>query len=382
MSNGWNQRLAYPDTTLVLGSSSGIAKVGSADAVSLKVFPNPFEGRTESLLQVSEDGEVNIRLLRVNGSVMSEYSGFLQAGVYMLNISSAEPQVVFLSVATRSGRSLAKMVNKVAGGSDRIVVAPTNMLASRQSVKAVAAGPFGIGDQMRYTAVSMSGGERNLSTPVVQSQTASGLVTLAFVIPTSIEWIDLGLPSGLLWYSVNLGATNPEGYGDYYAWGETSTKSNYNWITYVYSNNSSNQLTKYCNNSSYGCNGFTDNLTTLQSSDDAATVVLGGEARIPTKAEWQELLDNTTAEWTTVNNVYGRKFTASNGNRLFLPAAGYRYGSELYDAGEYGGYWSSSLDESYPGSAWNIGFYSGSQGVSSYGRRSYGFSVRAVRSKN
>ena len=105
---------------------------------------------------------------------------------------------------------------------------------------------------------------------------------------TSGEWVDLGLPSGLLWYSVNLGAAAPEHYGDYYAWGETKTKEDYSWSTYAYGS-ASNQLTKYCNNSEYGLDGYTDNLTTLQSSDDAATAVIGKGARIPTKDEWQEL---------------------------------------------------------------------------------------------
>ena len=190
----------------------------------------------------------------------------------------------------------------------------------------------------------------------------------------------MGLPSGLLWATCNLGSTTPEGYGNYYAWGEVRTKTTYNWSTYAYGT-ADNQLTKYCNNSEYGLNGFTDNLTTLQSSDDVATVVLGNGARIPTKAEWQELLDNTTAEWTTVNNVNGRKFTAANGSSLFLPAAGHRVLRSLYYDGTYGDYWSSSLHESNPDYAWIVFFGSDNQGVS-YDIRYCGFSVRAVRSQN
>lgn len=199
------------------------------------------------------------------------------------------------------------------------------------------------------------------------------------------EWVDLGLPSGLLWATCNLGATNPEDYGDYYAWGETSAKETYDWSNYRYAtvdaDGNLQTLTKYNTSETYGT---IDNKTTLEASDDVATAVLGSGARIPTKAEWQELLDNTTAEWTTVNNVNGRKFTAANGSSLFLPAAGRRNGSSLYNDGTNGRYWSSSLHESYPNYAWSMDFYSDYQDVNIYGGyyRYYGRSVRAVRSQN
>ena len=195
------------------------------------------------------------------------------------------------------------------------------------------------------------------------------------------EWVDLGLPSGLLWATCNLGATSPVEYGDYYAWGETTTKEVYNWSTYKYCNGDYDQLTKYCTTSSYGHNGFTDNLTTLDAMDDAATQKLGSGARMPTRAEWVELINNTTAEWTQVNGVNGRKFTASNGKSLFLPAAGNRYGSELNVAGSDGYYWSSSLYESGPDYAWYFCFYEGDQDVCNLDRYG-GQSVRAVRSQN
>ena len=197
---------------------------------------------------------------------------------------------------------------------------------------------------------------------------------------TAAGWVDLGLPSGLLWATCNLGATSPDGYGDYYAWGETATKDVYGWSTYKYCNGTT--MTKYCNNSSYGYNGFTDNLTTLEAMDDAAAQKLGAGARMPTAAEWRELIYNTTAEWTQVNGVNGRKFTAANGNSLFLPAAGVRDGSGLYNAGLIGFYWSSSLYGSYyPGDAWGFNFNPDDQGMGNSGRY-IGLSVRAVRSQN
>ena len=168
------------------------------------------------------------------------------------------------------------------------------------------------------------------------------------------EYVDLGLPSGLLWSTCNLGANLPEDYGNYYAWGETQPKDIYNWSTYQYCNGDYNTLTKYCNNSSYGYNGFTDNLITLRPDDDAATTNWGNGWRMPTEAEWQELLDNTTITWTQQNGVYGRLFTASNGNSLFLPAAGYRWDGELNSAGSSSIYWSSSLNTDSPRSAGSL----------------------------
>ena len=189
-------------------------------------------------------------------------------------------------------------------------------------------------------------------------------------------YVDLGLPSGLLWATCNVGANAPEEYGDYFAWGETLSKDVYDESSYQY--NMDNALTKYCNNVDFGYNGFTDNLTTLLPEDDAATVNWGVNWRMPTKAEWQELYNNTTCEWTIQNNVYGLLFTASNGASLFLPAAGSRWNSGLTDAGYNGVYWSSSLFMDDPNYAWDFYFFSDDYDMD-YGSRNFGFSVRPVR---
>ena len=194
------------------------------------------------------------------------------------------------------------------------------------------------------------------------------------------EYVDLGLPSGLLWATCNVGADASEEYGDYFAWGETQPKDIYNWGTYQYCNGSNTTLTKYCNNSNYGYNGFTDNLTTLLPEDDAATANWGDGWRMPTHEEFEELYNNTTVTWTQQNGVNGRLFTAANGNSLFLPAAGNRSGGELYVAGIWGYYWSSSLSTVSPLGAWYFLFDSGNFDISNIGSRYYGRSVRAVRS--
>ena len=202
---------------------------------------------------------------------------------------------------------------------------------------------------------------------------------ISFTTLNDYVYVDLGLPSGLLWATCNVGADTPEDYGDYFAWGETQPKDTYNWSTYQYCNGSSSTLTKYCNNSSYGYNGFTDNLTTLLPEDDAATANWGNGWRMPTKEEFQELYNNTTVTWTQQNGVNGRLFTASNGNSLFLPAAGCRRDSSLYSAGSLGYGWSSSLLAGTPTNAWLLYFGSGSYSMRDYDR-GCGRSVRPVRS--
>ena len=192
-------------------------------------------------------------------------------------------------------------------------------------------------------------------------------------------YVDLGLPSGLLWATCNVGAEAPEDYGDYFAWGETTPKDYYDWSTYQYCNGSYNTLTKYCNQSNYGYNGFTDNLTTLEPTDDAATANWGNGWRMPTMEEFEELYNNTTVTWTQQNGVNGRLFTAANGNSLFMPAAGCRYVSSLYGTGDGGRYWSSSRYMDTPDDAWLLHFYSNLYGMSYYNRYG-GHSVRAVRS--
>ena len=181
------------------------------------------------------------------------------------------------------------------------------------------------------------------------------------------DYVDLGLPSGLLWATCNVGANAPEEYGDYFAWGETMPKDVYKWDTYQYGDGST--FTKYSGS---------DGLTTLLPEDDAATANWGSSWRMPTVEDWEELYNNTTVTWTTQNGVNGQLFTGSNGNSLFLPAAGYRYLSDLYDAGSSGYYWSSSLVTDNPDVAWDLYFGLGDCAVNGC-YRYYGPSVRAVR---
>ena len=189
------------------------------------------------------------------------------------------------------------------------------------------------------------------------------------------EWVDLGLPSGTKWATCNVGADTPEGYGEYFAWGETTTKETYSSSTYSYSNDG--KLTKYCNNAECGNDGFTDALTILEVSDDAAIANWGAGWRMPTYDEMVELIHNSTVTWTTQNGVNGSLFTGQNGNTIFLPAAGYSNGSSPYATGPYGSYWSSSLYTGFPYHA--VILYFNPDGCCVSDRyRFWGFSVRPV----
>ena len=209
----------------------------------------------------------------------------------------------------------------------------------------------------------------------------SGVKAECKVTVKNHEYVDLGLPSGTLWATCNVGASKPEESGDYFAWGETEPKSNYSWSTYKYCKGTNDTMTKYCTSSDYGT---VDNKTELEPSDDAATANWGADWQMPSFEQCRELYNSsyTTTTWTTMNGVTGRKITSkSNGNSIFLPAAGYRSGTSLGNAGSYGRYWSRSLDTSYSNGACSL-YFNSSYIYTSSGDRYYGRSVRPVRVKN
>ena len=195
--------------------------------------------------------------------------------------------------------------------------------------------------------------------------------------PAGVQAIDLGLPSGIRWASCNVGATAPEDYGNYYAWGETETKADYSWATYKHNNgdNSSDNITKYGNNA--------DTLTTLEPEDDAATANWGSAWRMPTAAELDELLEHCTWTWTTQNGVNGYQVASTtNGNSIFLPAAGYYFRATLNGNNSSCCYLSASLYEKNPTRAWYLyNKYAGTKMNRDYCYRNYGQSVRPVQDK-
>ncbi len=207
--------------------------------------------------------------------------------------------------------------------------------------------------------------------------------------PEEHDWVDLGLPSGTLWATCNIGASNPEEYGDYFAWGETEPKDIYNMDTYMWyieyqdaNGHWHSGYTKYCDDSYYGYNDFFDGKTELELEDDAAYVNWGPSWRMPSRMQIYELL-YCTWRWTRRNGVYGKQGTGPNGNTIFLPAAGVMTSEGLYNAGSRGHIWSRTLVPDYCWLAYEVGFDSDRMFLTNDNQdatsRSTGNNVRAVR---
>ncbi len=220
------------------------------------------------------------------------------------------------------------------------------------------------------------------------------------------EYVDLGITVGekkIKWATCNVGAANPQDYGDYFAWGETSGKTDFSWATYKWMQSGESEykyITKYTVADGMtagiwydgGGNFIGDNKTVLEFEDDAARANWGGSWRMPTYAEIEALIatkSNTTDyTWTWCDgstekyndtDVKGWKIVKnSNSNTLFLPAAGCWFDTNLSYAGSDGCYWSSSLHESYSGIAWLMFFYSGDANIDYDDFRYFGQSVRPV----
>ena len=190
------------------------------------------------------------------------------------------------------------------------------------------------------------------------------------------EYVDLGLPSGTLWATCNVGANSPEQYGDYFAWGETAPKEVYTWETYKWCNGTWDSLTKYNFQNYYGT---VDNKNELEPADDAAQANWGLSWQMPTKAQQDELHEHCNWQWTTMNGVNGYLGTGPSGKTLFLPAAGYKDGTRIVSEGEFGYYWSHSLYYGMSLYAYNHLFFSGSSPGWNKQERSFGLSIRPVR---
>lgn len=168
--------------------------------------------------------------------------------------------------------------------------------------------------------------------------------------PDDHEFVDLGLPSGTLWATCNLGATEPEGFGDFFAWGETAPKDNYgsygDYSNYLFYDAATDNMTKY---------NTTDRLIELMAEDDAATAFWGENWQIPSQEQCEELIDeaNTTLQWTELNGVEGMLITSiRNAKSIFLPNAGYMFDSLMNSGHSYS--WTRTLDDIGTSSAYAL----------------------------
>ena len=193
--------------------------------------------------------------------------------------------------------------------------------------------------------------------------------------PEEGDWMDLGLPSGTIWATRNIGASSPEDYGDYFAWGETEPKNDYRWTTYKWRKSGPGIISKYCTDSDYGT---VDGKTELDPEDDAAWVNWGASWRMPSLEQLQELVEHCTWSWTTRNGVNGWIVIGSNGSSIFLPAAGESYFESIDYLGVIGEYWSRTLYLDSSLNAYELCFGSSDVNIYEY-QRNRGLTVRAVR---
>ncbi|MBR5166619.1 MAG: hypothetical protein IKW86_00960 [Salinivirgaceae bacterium] len=309
------------------------------------------------------------------------------------------PRTIYISASdiTLEAQFAQNALITITAGSNGTVSGPDN-------------GRYAQGETLTFTAIPATGycfsqwSDGNIDNPREITVGKDDISLTAEFVTATIATVDLGLPSGNLWATCNVGAANPWNYGDYYAWGETQTKDKYYWDTYKYCDGAYNSLTKYNYDAKYGT---VDNKTTLESSDDVAIAVFGAAYSIPTLADWKELADECYWVWTADYNnrgvngyvVYRAKADADKGAKvyegdtpsasysnsdahIFLPAAGYRYNSSLSYAGDLGNYWSSSLIENSPYFARYCYFDSDLVSPSNGLNRCCGFSVRPVRRTN
>ena len=184
-----------------------------------------------------------------------------------------------------------------------------------------------------------------------------------------------------MWATCNVGASRPEEFGNYYAWGEVMPKNIYNDTLYKWYNHIDNHLTKYCNSAHwYQSNGFVDHKTILDLSDDAACKNYGERWRMPTFDEWKELVQNCTFMRITINHIEGFKVTSKhNRNSIFLPAAGYIKGTEKINRNKVGYYWTRSFDLSDDYKYNSVRFeLTNWEWSYQHFKRSYGLSIRPV----
>ena len=353
-----------PVTSITLSQTTLSLAVGSTQTLTATVLPTNATNKSvawtssnTSVATVSQAGTISAL---ASGSCTIVCSATDGSGVY------AECQVTVTAGTPVTSITLNETaINLNVGGSQTLTA---TVLPENASNKTVAwssndTSVASVNDSGKVTAHT-----RGSCTITCRATDGSGVKATCAVTVSAVtsgttdghDWVDLGLPDGTRWATCNIGAFNPRGTGNYYAWGETQPNSNYSWAKYTYSNGTTDKLTKYCNQSSYGYNDFTDDLTELLPEDDAATQNWGSNWQMPSQEQFENLInsDYTTTEETTQNGVRGVKITSKiNGESIFMPGAGWYSGTEnKYPTSFY--YWSRTLYQAKPLNAVIVALYS------------------------
>ena len=338
-------------------------------------YPSSFESKAE---HISATDKVDVALKKVETNI----SKLVSEVVDNENVVSEAISKLANSAGTIDGSNNityikatnAHYINNAESVHDATVKLDSNVFTIKGDVDTLKTQVTNLDSQysnLNVTDINLQDQIHNLQ---IQITTLQGQISS---IPT-MEFVDLGLPSGTLWAKCNIGASTETDYGNYYMWGSTTpnTASECTWTNAPFNGG----------NTDYNAEAFNKVKDTVCPKDilakgyDVAYKTTNGAARMPTKAEFDELLNGTTNAWVTINGVNGRKFTSKTDTSkyIFIPAAGYRSGGSVDSVGYSGDVWSSSLDTSYPGRAWNLEFSSDTCSLSNLNRYN-GWSVRAVR---
>ena len=320
----------------------------SGEQYSPMIYPKPFDGKAQQILADKKLSEA-LKILETN-------------------ISALVTEVLDNEETSAAAiRKLAESAGTVDGSGN---------IGYQQ-----AAGTHYISDagSVHDATVKLDRGINTLQNTIYDLQTAIDNLQGSIGQSSTVEWVDLGL--SVMWAKCNVGAKNETDYGSYFQWGDIINKTNADcsWSTYKHCNGSSTTLTKYNNNKSFGT---VDNKSTLDPEDDAAAQIMGGNWRIPTQTEFQELIDGTVNQWVTDYNgtgVNGWKFThkTDTSKYIFIPAAGIRSDSSFSNRGSEGNVWISSLGTPTPEYASRLYFIRDNVSVI-YTYRKYGCVVRGV----
>lgn len=330
-SNATNKAVTWSsdNTSVATVSSSGVVTTKAAGSATI-IVKTRNGGKTATCKVTVTDATVSVTSISLNKASLSMKVGetqTLKATVYPTNATN----------------------KAVVWYSSNLYVATVNTSSALVAAKA---------DGRASITVETSDGHKTATCQITVTSDDS---------ENGHAWVDLGLPSGLKWATCNVGASSAVEYGDYFAWGETGTRSQYGrWTTYKWSNGSS--LTKY---------GVVDKKRVLELDDDAARVNWGGNWKMPTYKQWKELVAKCSWTWTSQNGTNGYLVTSrTNSNSIFLPAAGYVYGPSIW-VNERGYYWSSTLYTDSPNRAYLLNFPSFEVRLGSHDRYD-GLSVRPV----